>query len=251
MNKYRRPFQGVWNIVRFNWHFYVAFIGATVLALVIYPQLPSSIQLILLIGVFFALFITLLSLAVSYYIYDYSDLYELNWMNDSQPSNVLNINAGFDETSDIIKHKFPDIALTMCDFYEATDHTEISIERARKAYPARPEVVQVKSTLLPFEDNRFDTVIVFLAAHEIRDELERIQFFKELNRVTKFKGKIMVTEHLRDFNNFLAYTIGFLHFYSRKNWLTTFRQADLQVTQQISTTPFITTFILTDHGNTP
>lgn len=247
----RKPFQGVWNIVRFNWHFYVLFLTATILALFLYPQLPPTIQPLLVIGVLLAFFVTVLSLLISYYIYDRSNLYQLNWLNDLTTSKILNINAGFDEISETIKYKFPDIDLVVCDFYDATDHTEISIERARKAYPAKQEVIQVESASLPFEADEFDTIIVFLAAHEIRDEAKRIRFFKELKRVTKTDGKIVVTEHLRDLNNFMAYTIGFLHFYSKKSWFTIFQQANLMVDQEISTTPFITTFILKTNGSTP
>src|SRR5690606_25188876 len=99
-------------------------------------------------------------------------------------------------------------------------------------------------------ENTFDKSIAIFSAHEIRNEKERVQFFKELNRTTKPTGQVLVTEHLRDWKNFLVYTIGFLHFYSRKTWLRTFEQADLTVKQEIKTTPFITTFILEKNGNT-
>ncbi len=41
---------------------------------------------------------------------------------------------------------------------------------------------------------------------------KELSFFNELNRVLKPNGQIVVTEHLRDLNNFLAYNIGFFHF---------------------------------------
>jgi SAM-dependent methyltransferase len=122
--------------------------------------------------------------------------------------------------------------------------TEVSIRRARRAYPPAPGTVPVTTTALPFPTDTFDTALAILSAHEIRSEAERIQFFRELRRVTQPTGKIYLTEHLRDGPNFLAYTIGFLHFHSRATWLTTFQRAGLVVTREIKTTPFITTFIL-------
>ena len=89
-----------------------------------------------------------------------------------------------------------------------------------------------------------DTIFAIFAAHEIRDEAERIAFFKELRRVLEKGGAILVTEHLRNGANFLAYQIGFLHFYARPAWLRVFRQAGLQLVKQVNHTPFITTFML-------
>ena len=62
------------------------------------------------------------------------------------------------------------------------------------------------------------------------------------------KGQVIVTEHLRDTANFIAYNIGFLHFHSKETWLQTFRNAGFKVFQEIKITPFISTFILTKNG---
>lgn len=91
---------------------------------------------------------------------------------------------------------------------------------------------------------------MILSAHEIRNEIERIELFKELNRVIKLNGQIYVTEHLRDFPNFLAYNIGFFHFHTKSSWLKTFNDANLKIRQEIKLTPFISTFILYKNGNT-
>lgn len=120
--------------------------------------------------------------------------------------------------------------MTICDFYHPDRHTEISIKRARQVYPPNPETISVNTDKLSFSENTFDKSFAILSAHEIRNQNERVQFFKELNRVTN--GQIFVTEHLRDFNNFIAYTVGVFHFHSRQSWLQTFIQADLTVTQE-------------------
>ena len=77
------------------------------------------------------------------------------------------------------------------DFYEPQKHTEVSIKRARKAYPPSPDTKHVKSTLLPLADKSVDNLFVIFSAHEIRDSNERISFFSrssiELsNRQDKF-----------------------------------------------------------------
>jgi ubiquinone/menaquinone biosynthesis C-methylase UbiE len=202
-----------------------------------------------LLGALLAILTLAVSLIISFYIYDLSNLYQLNWLSNGDNKTVLTINAGFDETSGIIRDKFPKVDLTICDFYDRKKHTEVSIKRARKAYPPLENTVQVSTNRLPFPDNSFDHSLAILSAHEIRNEKERIDFFKELERVTKSTGEIVITEHLRDMTNFMAYTIGFFHFHSKSTWLRTFRQANLKVKQEMKITPFITTFILEKNGN--
>ncbi|MBC9797776.1 class I SAM-dependent methyltransferase [Sinomicrobium weinanense] len=246
----RNPLQGVFNIIRFNWHFYL--VAGLILALLIVfrKHLPEPVKSFTLGIALLATLTIIVSLIISFYIYDISDLYQLKWLKDADHKNILNINAGFDETSEIIKSKYPDSDLTVCDFYNPFRHTEISIKRARKAYPPKDNTIRVTTDNFPFSDRSFDYALAVLSAHEIRNKRERTDFFKELNRVTKTTGQIFVTEHLRDLNNFMAYTIGFLHFHSRSSWLQTFEQANLSVKQEIRTTPFITTFVLEKNGDT-
>ena len=95
-----------------------------------------------------------------------------------------------------------------------------------------------------------DQVYLIFAAHEIRDEKERDIFFQEVKRVLKPDGQIIITEHLRDFSNFMAYTIGFFHFMPKKNWEKNFRSAGLSCVNKVKSTPFVTTFILEKNGTT-
>ncbi len=246
----RKPFQGVLNIIHFNWHFYVIAGLALVSLFVVKQQLPSDIQSLAIWVTIPAILSISISLVISFYIYDISDLYQLSWLPASNNKMILNINAGFDETSEIIQSKYPECDLSICDFYHPKKHTEISILRARKAYPPPLNTIQVSTEKLPFPDSTFDIALAILSAHEIREKYERINFFKELNRVTKSTGQIYVTEHLRDLKNFMAYTLGFFHFHSKSNWLQTFELANLKVKQEIKITAFITTFILEKHGDT-
>lgn len=249
----RSPFQGVSNVLRFNWHFYVVAAVGIMILLFSSQYLSKDWIWFSLATSSFILLTTLVSLFVTYYIYDLSKLYEFTWLDETSTNRkikILNINAGFDETSQIIATKFKDSELHICDFYDPKYHTEISIKRARKAYPPNPKTLKVKTDSLPYPDRAFDAVCVSFAAHEIRDLKERNQFFRELARVTNQDGKIFLTEHLRDTYNFLAYTIGFFHFYSKKSWMSIFNAAKLNLIQEKKTTAFVSTFILAPNATT-
>jgi SAM-dependent methyltransferase len=144
----------------------------------------------------------------------------------------------------LIKTKYPLSTLSIFDFYDPAKHTEISVKRARKYYPAHRDTQRMETFCLPVPDDSADVIFLILSAHEIRSEDERVIFFKELHRAIKESGKICVTEHLRNLPNFLAYNIGAFHFLSKKSWCRTFKMSCLAVDEQIRTTPFITTFIL-------
>ncbi len=243
----RSNFQGVWNIVRFNWHFFLLSFGICLLLLFGSTFFDGSIAF-LFIFLSLSIFITsVVSLLVSYYVYDLSDLYELNAIPEIDftiPLKLTNIHAGFDETSCIFEHKFINSELKVFDFYDPEKHTEVSIKRARRAYPPHKNNQVIQTNQIPLENASMDFHFNVLSAHEIRSEEERIQFFKEQTRTLKETGNIVVTEHLRDLPNFLAYTIGFFHFHSHQTWLNTFDNAGLKVKREIKTTPFISTFIL-------
>ena len=250
----RKPYQGVLNIIRFNWHFYV-FAVISVLLLLLASKLDNLMFwscIILAIGVAAS---TSISLFVSHYVYDRSGLYDFRWLkqfNKASTQRIVNIHAGFDETSSILKNSFPDAALQVFDFYDSARHTEISIERARKAYPAYKGTVKVTTSGLPLADKCADIVFNIFALHEVRDRSERIRFLKEQGRALQDDGKVVVVEHLRDIPNFAAYNIGFFHFLSDREWNMNFQQAGFCVDDKFKITAFITVFILRKaDGNTP
>jgi hypothetical protein len=234
----RVAFQGVTNIIRFNWHFYVIAIGCIAGCVIFHQYL-----LILLI-----VLSTVISLAVSWYVYDYSNLYTLDWIDFPGTHHLLNINAGFDETSILLSAKFPAAELTVFDFYDPAKHTEISIERARKAYGPYPGTMNISTDNIPLLNA--DLICMMLAAHEIRNREERIQFFSLLKERLNDHGQMLVLEHLRDLPNFMAYNIGFFHFFSKKEWRRTFTGAGFTIYKEIKVTPFLSAFILQKNGIT-
>ncbi len=245
----RKPFQGVWNIVRFNWHFYVLSLGGSLVLLSLACVLNGPLRLGAAVACAILLTVSFLSLLVSWYVYDLSGLYRLEWCGACEPGGrIVNIHAGFDETSELLQAKYPDCNLTVLDFYDPTKHTEVSIRRARRACPAFRGTQAIDTANIPLPDDSADLIFLIFAAHEIRRDDERVVFFREVRRITKPSGRIVVAEHLRDLPNFLAYSIGCFHFLPRRTWIETFRGSSLELADEAKVNPFITAFILTKHG---
>lgn len=158
----RRKFQGVLNILSFNRHFYI--FGLIVLLLVVISQIliPWSATLfwIIILAFLYGLFMPLI---VSAYVYDFSGYYNFDWLNktgitNSNPDLILNINAGFDETSFILKDHFPQATLKVFDFYNPEQHTEQAIIRARKVSLLFPGTKQITTDLIPLPDKSVDII---------------------------------------------------------------------------------------------
>lgn len=243
---------GLRHIVWFNWHFYLVAI-LLIAALAIGWRYTHGIIALLLLLVLIGVSLTLsISLLVSWYVYDLSGLYSLDWLNDFIPATgkLINIHAGFDETSALLQTHYPKNDLHVFDFYDPQKHTEWSIARARKAYPSFPGTVTISTTaqVLPVKDA--DVILLILAAHEIRDNSERAAFFRTLKNALLPGGSVVVVEHLRDLPNFLAYTIGAFHFLSWSAWQKTFDGAGLYIRVRKKINPFIHLIVLTHADHT-
>ena len=151
----RKPYQGVLNIIRFNWHFYVmAGVSVTVLftgahywdSLMFWPCILGAMAIVTS---------ACISLFVSHYIYDRSDLYDFRWLRQFDRTTagiIVNIHAGFDETSCILRRSFQNTDLRVFDFYDPVRHTEIAIERARRAYPPYNGTDRITTSKLPLQE---------------------------------------------------------------------------------------------------
>jgi SAM-dependent methyltransferase len=242
----RKPFQGVLNILSFNRHFYV--FGLVALTLILTSHIlfnwSNVLYSIILLSFIYGLTMPLI---VSAYVYDFSGYYNFNWLKnlnltDSKDTQILNINAGFDETSFIIKNLFPESDLKVFDFYNSKQHTEPAIIRARKVSLVYPNTQQIISNAIPLKDNSVDYIFLLSAVHEIRTQEEKVQFLKECHRVCKSNGSVIMVEHLRDFPNFVAFSIGFTHFFSKKIWQKAFKEASFSSFNETKFTPFMSVF---------
>ena len=242
----RRKFQGVLNILSFNRHFYV--FGLVALALIIGSKFifnwNNGLFWLVICGFFYGL---IMPLIVSAYVYDFSGFYNFDWLKkmnleDAKHKLNLNINAGFDETSYLINAILPNSELQVYDFYNAKQHTEPAIIRARKVSLVYPNTQQIDSNKIPLNDNSVDNIFLMSSIHEIRKLEEKIQFLKECRRVCKPRGNVIMVEHLRDFPNFFAFTIGFTHFFSKATWEKAYRKSEFKSINETKFTPFMSIF---------
>ncbi len=206
-------------------------------------------QIAVFVGFLLVVLPVVISLSVSHYVYDRSGLYDLSWLHEvgfpQDPCYMINLNAGFDESSLLLEAQFPRAHVEIYDFYNPQRHTEVSIKRARVACPPHPRSRHISTDSLPVLSGTVDFVFAFFSLHEIRNESERQRFFVELARVLRPGGKIVLVEHLRDFTNGLAYTIGSFHFLSERTWLKAFEGAELLIQETRKLNAFVTAFILT------
>lgn len=242
----RKRFQGVLNILSFNRHFYVFGLLALIVLFAsrLLLQWPNLIFWLIFSAFLYGL---IMPLIVSAYVYDFSNYYNFNWLKKLNIDHdavkfIANINAGFDETSFIIKSRFPQSDLKVFDFYNGKQHTEAAIKRARQVSLVYPNTQQIASDSIPIKNNTVDIIFLLSAVHEIRSNEEKIQFLKECKRVCKLNGKVIMIEHLRDFPNFLAFSIGFTHFFSRSVWKKAFAQAGFTSFEETKFTPFMSIF---------
>lgn len=246
----RGHWEGVTNIIRFNWHFYVLALGVVAIGLLLISlsAIPALFKTIIGAGVGIASFYLLISLLISHYIYDCSDLYRLSWLTRLQlpdKGRFVNVHSGFDETSLLLKSHFPKADWTVLDFYDPKVHTEISIARARTYKPALLENQSIKPANWLLKEASVTAVFGILAIHEIRNQDEKVAFFAEAYRVLDEGGKFILVEHLRNGANFLAYGPGFLHFFSERIWNDAFVKAGFRPESRFYITPFVKVFVLT------
>ena len=238
----RGPYQGVMNVVRFNYDMYLK--AACVLLLAFLLPWPDLLSGPVRLGAWGASYFLLASLGASHYIYDCSALYRWTWMRSRfpRPTRILNVHSGFDETSSQLRALYPEAVIQAVDFYDAELMSEPSIERARKLYPPE-ESLMGRFNELPFADGSESLICVLLAAHELREHDLRVEFFRELERIVSVEGHVIVLEHMRDTANFLVFGSGFLHFFPRSDWLRALKEAGFSVREEFSVTPFLRGFV--------
>ena len=245
----RGRFQGVLQILRFNWPMYVAaavVLGGGAAAVALLP-LPVVVRTAALLAIGAAAFWLLTSLAVSHYVYDLAGIYRGDWLPAASPQSprcYANLHAGFDEFSRILEARFPHSAARVLDFFDARLMTEPSIARARKPVTDAPAAETVDFRSLPLRDAELDAAFLIFAAHELRAPNARVPLLRELRRSLTSDGRVVVVEHLRDLPNLLAFGPGFLHFHSRATWLRDFGAARLAVAKEFPLTPFVRVFVL-------
>ena len=115
----RTSYQGVTNIIRFNPGMFITAGVLIVLGIIAVSITTGWLQFLIFISLLAAIASLTISLVVSHWIYDKTDLYSLTSLEKCNPienENWLTINAGFDEITPTLKNQFPDINLRSLDF---------------------------------------------------------------------------------------------------------------------------------------
>jgi len=242
----RRPWQGMFQIVRFNWQFYFATVASVGIGLIALPLLPPAAGAIMFFFLAPSLFWTVSSLLVSHFVYDVFPLYDMRWIARAlshAPRRWANIHNGFDETSPGLSLVFPNAVGETVDIFDPHVMTEKSIQRARQLKLCATPSLQARYDALPFRSDSMDAVFSIFVAHELRRHHQRIALFREIGRILTSDGEFVLVEHLRDWRNFLAFGPGFLHFFSQPAWRNAASDAHLALRTDFSLTPFVHVYV--------
>ncbi len=242
-------YQGMLRILRYNGRFFALAAVAALLAgwaALEGPLPPLGALVAALFSI--ATFVSMAaSLAVSHYVYDRSTLARWEWLArglKAPPRRWTAIHAGLDDASPALRRLFPEAAGQVLDIYDPKQMTEPSIAEARRIETPPEPATPANPAALTVQDDAADLVMLYFAAHELRQAAAREAFFKELARVVAPHGCVLLVEHLRDLPNALAFGPGALHFLPRSEWLRLAEVGDLRVRQEAKLTPFVSAFFL-------
>ena len=246
----RSPLEGTLNILRFNWPRYALALAAVTLGtgLLLAVPVPRPLRVVLGLGIALGTWWALGSVVVSYWVYDRSGMYEWTWLGSflpRPPRRWVNVHCGFDETSPALERVFPGARGEVLDLYDPRVMTEGSIRRARRHMRGDRDARGAGLRALPLIPARsFDAAFCLLAAHELRLPQQRAMLFRELHRLVRPEGHVVVVEHLRDPANFVAFGPGFLHFHPRRLWRGLALDHGFVLDREMSLTPFVRAFLL-------
>ena len=245
----RGHFDGMLNIVRFNWPMFTATAAAALLALIgAVIVSPIAWRFLLALSAGGLVIGTVVSLAASHWIYDRSDLYRFAWLTRAHgghlPQRAVFCQTGFDESSAQLRTDLPNTEWTLLDHYDPAWMTEASIRRARRRCPPAPGTRAAPFDAWPAPGNTADLVIGMLAVHELRRDAERAAWFAEAHRVARRGGRVIVVEHVRDIANALVFGPGALHFHSVATWQHSWERAQLRLADTFRITPWVRVFVL-------
>lgn len=248
--KPRGTWQGMWTIARLNWPFYLTASLVLASSVIAFARLGSPIaDLALGTAAAGAFYFLTVSLGVSHWVYDRSDLYRWGWLDRAlagdRPASAIFCHAGFDEASVALRDRLEVREWTVLDHHDPGRMTEASIRRARRLFPPTATTRAAPHDRWPLADHCAELVVGLLAIHELRSLGERTAWFSEARRCLKPGGRVVLVEHTRDFANFLAFGPGFMHFHTVGNWRKCWRQAGFDETRQFRVTPWIRVFTLT------
>jgi len=241
----RHRYRGLYQVLSFNWPYYLAALamisaGTAVLCLV---SLPFWLAVTISGMTGLALFFSAMSLFVAHLVYDLSSAFTGEWLVrglPALPKSWVNIHSGLDEATSMLEALFPGRGRAVLDLYDPRETSEPSITRAREAcrspYPAQ----RARPEALPVPEGCCDLAVLAFAAHEVRDPAKREALFKELFRIVRPGGSVVLAEHCRDAATAAAFGPNVLHFFPKREWLRVAQVAGFELARTAPLTPFAT-----------
>lgn len=247
-------FDGVRQIIRYNWPQYAAGIAAATAAFIVIEYLPANrtVKTIAAGAGLLAGYWTIASLVASWWVYDRARITDCGWLVEvlvQRPARWVNIHAGLDQTTPALIRAFPSDAWCVLDIYDSKRMTEPSIVKARRVAAANYKPTPASIEKLPLESESIDALFLIFAAHEIRAAPDRERFMREAERILRPGGQLVIVEHVRDVANFAAFGPGFFHFLAAGEWSRLVRLVGMTMIRHERRTPFVRVFVAEKRGS--
>jgi len=239
-------------VVAFNWPKLVA--AAVVIAgaggAAASSAVPWRLRWVLLAAAVGSAYLLLASMAVSWWIYDQSELHSWMWLRPAWPpagSRWALVHAGFDEAGPALPAVFgwPEAVV---DIAAGLAGTARSLRRAQRTAlspdTSRGATVASGWRQLPLRSGTLDAVVVIFAAHEVRDRVQRSGLFAEFERVLRPGGRVILVEHLRDGANVAAFGPAAWHFQTRRSWIDAAEGSGLGAVTEVRHSCFVRGLVL-------
>lgn len=257
--------EGTRKILQFNWPLYARGAAACAAAAIAagLPGLPVVVRAAGAVVAMAAAYLLIASMVVSWWVYDRSNLHRWLYAVASlraptgpgaptglpvagPPASVGRwalCHAGFDETGGALGELLGRPVATL-DMGAGLPRWSASLGRARAAFPPEEPARAASPDALPLRDGALDMAFLVFAAHEVRRREQRAALFRELARVLRPDGTVVLVEHPRDLANVLAFGPGAWHFYPRREWLVLATGAGFDLAAEVRHTPFVRGFVL-------
>jgi SAM-dependent methyltransferase len=261
----RARLAGTRKILRFNWPLYAcgAVACAAAVALARSSGPPAPVRSAGTVVAIAAAYLLVASTLVSWWVYDHSGLHRWAWLlpglarvggartrADGARGGRAGVagrwaacHAGFDEAGAALAGLLgPPVAVL--DFGAGLPRRSGSLRRARQAFPPDRAARPAAPGSLPLEAGALDTVLLVFAAHEVRRREQRAALFRELARVVRPGGAVVLVEHPRALASLLAFGPGAWHFYPHGSWLALAGGAGFELAAELRQTPFVRGLVL-------
>lgn len=238
-------------LARYNWPLYAGASGAVVIGVVlaVWPGGPLWGRVLGVVGAAIAVWFASASFLAFHWMFDRSDLLDGAWLAPLlpvTPRRWTQVTVGLEETTLPLAMLFPAATGETLDLYDPVVMTEPAVNRAKgqAATALRP----ARADALPIEDAASDVIVVMLAAHEVREPVQRAKFLTELRRGVAPDGRVVVVEHSRDAWAFAAFGPAAQHFYAPAQWRRELAAAGLTVERERTLSPFVRVYVTRRQG---